>query len=106
MERGSLNSNVQVVANKMIGRDIEYRELRLYPYIDYCLKNGNELSRSRINDEEVEILEKLENEGHVLYQGGKIYVSKSFYDFLQEVLAVSYVDFEPMDAWLKVRANG
>lgn len=38
-KRGCLNPEVQKIAKGFLGREITTRELRLYPYIDYCIKN-------------------------------------------------------------------
>lgn len=42
--------------------------------------------------EEIEILNKLYDENHLIYSPEKVIVSRKFYDFLQDILAESYVD--------------
>ena len=38
--RGMLTEDVQHMAKKFLRREISVEELRLYPYIDYCIKTG------------------------------------------------------------------
>lgn len=59
IKRGCLNSKVQKIAKGFLGREITTRELRLYPYIDYCIKNGGFYKPEQINEDEVEILKKI-----------------------------------------------
>lgn len=90
--RGMLTEDVQHMAKKFLRRGISVEELRLYPYIDYCIKNGGQgWSYEKINPEEVKILNKLDREEHIIYSPEKIMVSKPFYDYMQDVLAISYV---------------
>lgn len=89
--RGMLTEAVQHMAKKFLRREISVEELRLYPYIDYCIKNGQGWSYEKINPEEVKILNKLDREEHIIYSPEKIMVSKPFYDYMQDVLAISYV---------------
>ena len=58
IKRGCLNSKVQKIAKGFLGREITTRELRLYPYIDYCIKNGGFYKPEQINEDEVEILKR------------------------------------------------
>ena len=65
--RGMLTEDVQHMAKKFLRREISVEELRLYPYIDYCIKNGQGWSYEKINPEEVKILNKLDREEHIIY---------------------------------------
>ncbi len=49
--RGMLTEDVQHMAKKFLRREISVEELRLYPYIDYCIKNGQGWSYEKINPE-------------------------------------------------------
>lgn len=89
--RGHLNTGIKEAAKAFLGREITVRELRLYPYIDYCLKNWGQIERCRINKEEIAILSNLEKERHLIMNGNVISVKKSFYDYMQQVLWLGYV---------------
>lgn len=89
--RGMLTDDIQHIAKKFLQREISIKELRLYPYIDYCIKNGQGWSYEKIDTEEIKILNELNQEEHIIYSPEKIIVSKPFYDYMQDVLAISYV---------------
>lgn len=92
MNRGIVTSSVNEKAKKFLGREITVTELRLYPYIDYCLKNGGFYDRKKIDHTENQILIKLENEKHIDRCGNMFFISKEFYDFMNDVLWDSYVE--------------
>lgn len=90
--RGILTTEIQNKANSFLKREISQKELRLYPYIDYSIKNGCQgWSYSKI-DEEIKILNRLYDERHIIYSPEKIIVTRNFYDFIQDILAISYVE--------------
>lgn len=91
-KRGILTDEIQNISKEFLGRKITTTELQLYPYLDFCLKNNNDMDRIKINDDEIDILEKLYDEGHVLHTVGSIICTKEFYDYVQNVLKVSYVE--------------
>ena len=91
--RGCLTDEIQQEAKKFLGREITTRELRLLPYIDYCLKNAFAFDNSKINDEERNILKQWENENCLVYSWVRgIESTKEFYDFIQRVLWLGYVE--------------
>ena len=93
-DRGFLCESIQEKAKKFLGEEITQKELRLYPFIDYTIKNGGYLDRSKIDDEERKILNERISQRHIFRSyDGYIFVSREFYDFMQDVLADSYVTF-------------
>lgn len=98
MRRGCLTDDIQKLANEFLKRDIDQVELRLYPYIDFVIKNTGLYKLEKINWEERDILIKLAVEGHIALRGGDgfeteyIYVTKDFYNYIQKVLWLSYVE--------------
>lgn len=92
--RGILNEKIQFKAKEVLGREITQTELRLYPYIDYVIKNGGYCDRSKLSREEQQLLyeypERLLNKDY----GGYIHISKEFYSFIQHCLWESYVEFK------------
>jgi len=92
MARGTLTDTIQSISKNFLNRKITVRELRLYPYIDFVMKNGKRLDPRKINGEEEQILSILNEEGHLSGGAGeKLHITKPFYDFMQEVLYISYV---------------
>jgi len=57
--RGMLTTDVNKIAEIMIGRKISLRELRLIPYIQYVMCNDRKLKIPLINAEERKILQKM-----------------------------------------------
>ena len=91
--RGILTDEIQKLAREFLGREITTRELRLYPYLDYVMKNNQKIEPSRVNGEERRILKKLKEEGHI--EGGALAMSKEFYDYINQVLWFS--SYQPGD---------
>lgn len=94
--RGTFTPKIHELSEKLLGRQMTITELRLLPYLDSCIKDfnilGNKLFGPKVNDDEIEFIHWLEEQGHVLWQGDKIMVTKEFYDFMKEVLWESYVE--------------
>lgn len=90
--RGYITEQIQEKSKKFLGRQLSQKELRLYPYIDYCIKNACQgWDYEKINSDELDILDQLYKENHIIYSSEKIIVSRDFYNFIQDVLADSYV---------------
>lgn len=95
MSRGCLTEQIQEVAKKFLGREITTNELRLYPYIDYVLKNGSHIDRTKLSIQEESIIDVWKEDGHLNWDYGAIIsVTKDFYDYMQEILWLSYVEVE------------
>lgn len=92
MNRGQLTDKIQKMAIKFLGREITQTELRLYPYIDYCLKNFGRYEVKKLNLEEWQILMQLACEFHIDLTNEHIFTTKKFYDFIQKILYESYVE--------------
>ena len=91
--RGVLTDKIQAKAKKFLQREISQKELRLYPYIDYSIKNGCQgWSYSKMDEEEIKILNRLCSEGYIIYSPEKVIVTRIFYNFMQDILAISYVE--------------
>ncbi len=89
--RGVINNHTQEISKKMIGREINQKELRLLPYIQYTLMNSHHLDIAKINQEEREILSKWRKEGFMEGGASEMSITKEFWDFMNEVLFYSYV---------------
>lgn len=89
--RGMLNEDAQRLAKEFLGRDITRTELRLYPYLDYLMKNEQKIDPQRLNQEDRDILKVLKQEGHI--EGGMsgLAMTKEFYDYINQVLWHTYV---------------
>lgn len=91
--RGMLTETITQKSQKFLNREITQKELRLYPYIDYCIKNAcQDWSYHKLDPEEIKILDLLSEEHHLVYSSEKIIVTRAFYDYMQDILAESYID--------------
>ena len=93
MTRGKLTEEIQKEAMEFLGREITLRELRLYPYFDYVMKNHQKLDPSKINAEEREIFMNLKKEGHMEGGATGLLMTREFYDYINRVLWIGYVDY-------------
>lgn len=91
MTRGCLNEEVQKIAKAFLKREITTTELRLYPYLDYLMKNEQRIDPRRVNQEDREILQTLRTEGHIEGGASGLSMTKEFYDYINQVLWYSYV---------------
>lgn len=90
--RGCLTKEIKEKAEKYLGREFTVTELRLYPYIQYCVMNGGYIERSKINAEERDILRNLESEKNLIRGfSGQIYPTREFWMFLNDIMADTYV---------------
>lgn len=90
--RGMLTEELQQKSQAFLKRHITIPELRLYPYIDYCIKNACQgWDYTKLNEKEMKILTMLMQEHHIVHSPEKIIISREFYDFIQDILAISYV---------------
>lgn len=89
--RGQLTNEIQEFARSFLGREITTRELRLYPYLDYVMKNEQKIEPKRVNQEERDILQKLREENHIEGGASGLSMTKEFYDYINQVLWLGYV---------------
>ena len=90
--RGALTKEIQKEAREFLGEELLITELRLLPYIDYCIKNGGEFSYGKINGEEQVILECWAERGYIEIGHRNVACTREFYDFIQRVLWLGYVE--------------
>ena len=89
--RGQLTDEIQDLAKSFLGREIDTTELRLYPYLDYQMKNEQRLDPRRCNGGDRKVLAVLRNEGHIEGGASGLSMTKEFYDFINQVLWFGYV---------------
>ncbi len=89
--RGRLTDEIQGLAKAFLGREIATTELRLYPYLDYQMKNEQKLDPRRCNSDDRKVLAVLRHEGHIEGGASGLSMTKEFYDYINQVLWFSYV---------------
>lgn len=97
--RGAVTPQIKELSKKLLGYEIGVRELRLMPYVQYCLMDSERVSR--INEEESEILVKWYDSGFItqgmtdsgrVMIGEKLKVTHEFWTSMNEILYFSYAD--------------
>lgn len=86
MGRGQLTDNIKVKYK------ITKEELRLMPYLQYCLMNNQSIDPCKISSEERKILSRWQKEGKITRSC--IYgcsITKEFWDQMAEILYETYV---------------
>lgn len=89
--RGALNDDIQKLAKDFLGREITTTELRLYPHLDYVMKNNQRIDPKCINQVDRDVLKILRSEGHIEGGASGLSMTKEFYDYINQVLWLGYV---------------
>lgn len=89
--RGQLTEDIQKLAKAFLGREITVKELRLYPYLDFVMKNEQRIDPNHITREERDILKILKAEEHIEGGASGLSMTKEFYDYINQVLWLGYV---------------
>ncbi|WP_373766346.1 hypothetical protein [Glaesserella sp.] len=89
--RGQLTEQIKQKSQDLLGYEITQKELRLIPYVLYCVMNASSIERARVNKEEFEILDQWEAKGFIQRNRTHLKISKSFYDASNELLWFSYI---------------
>lgn len=94
MGRGMLTDAVQAAATATLGRSITQHELRLMPYVQYCVINGDNLDPRKIRFDERAILAQWREAGLISGGASNLEVSKEFWCAMMHILWAGYVDIE------------
>jgi len=89
--RGALTEDIQKLAKNFLGREISTTELRLYPYLDFTMKNTQRIDPRVINQDDRDVLKTLKTEGHIEGGASGLGMTKEFYDYINQVLWQGYV---------------
>lgn len=90
-KRGMATTQVKQKSKQLLGYEIDTVELRLLPYIQYTMMNGQKIEPHKINSEERAILSKWRDAGHI--EGGMsgLAITRQFWDFVNELCWLAYV---------------
>lgn len=95
MGRGMLTEEVKAKALEVMGLPIDQVELRLMPYVHYCVINEQAMEPRKVNQTEREILQVWRDRGWL--EGGASaggpQITREFYDILNEIIWVGYIDY-------------
>ena len=90
--RGQLTQRIKDKSKELLGYEIDQRELRLMPYVQYVMMNNQKIDIRHINSEERQILSKWRKAGHIEGGAGGLGITRRFWEILCEILFLGYVD--------------
>lgn len=91
MSRGMLTDEISAKSKELLGYEITQGELRLMPYLQYCVMNDANLDIARINNAERRILMSWQDKGYIRSPSSALEISKPFYNAMCELLWLGYV---------------
>lgn len=91
-KRGQLTDRIKAYSLEKLGYEITLRELRLMPYLQYCVMNSQNIEPIKINQEEREILAKWRDNDFITGGAVDLKISKNFWDAICGILWLGYVD--------------
>jgi hypothetical protein len=91
--RGKLTNEIKAVSKKLLGYEINQKQLRLMPYIQYQMMNEQRIDPNKIETEERKILSEWREAGHI--EGGALGLSitKHFWNIINEILWLGYAAY-------------
>ncbi|MCU6241168.1 hypothetical protein [Enterobacter asburiae] len=93
-KRGELTEEIKQRGVELMGKEITQRELRLIPYVQYCLLNVGKLDPTKVNKEERDILSDWQKRGFISGGASGISCSERFWEVMHELLWMAYVDYD------------
>ena len=93
-KRGTLTDKIQEIAVKHTGSKITQEELRLLPYVQYVMMNGQKLDIAKISSSERDILKKWKDAEYIEGGASGLAITREFWDFMCDILFEAYVDTE------------
>lgn len=93
MGRGMLTTPVTNAALTWLGREITQDELRMMPYIQYCVMNDQNIDPNKIKANEREILSTWRALGYITGGASDLQITRHFWDSINAILWHGYVDY-------------
>lgn len=93
INRGQLTDEIKKKSKELLGYEINIEELRLIPYMHYTIVNSQRLNINQISQEERNILKKWEEAKHIKNSISKLSVTKKFWNIMNEILWLSYANY-------------
>ena len=95
MSRGVLTQEITNLSLELLGEEITTEQLRLLPYIQFCMMNSGYIDLTRINQSEWKCLFTWKANGNFdIVEDGKRIVSmtREFWDAMNAILYVAYIE--------------
>ena len=90
--RGVLTPEIKEKAEVYLHRDFSQKELRLYPYLQYCCINSEPVDWRKIDGEEKDIIDRLDIDGLLVWDcTSRIIPTREFWNFMCDIITDGYV---------------
>jgi len=89
--RGMITDEIKKISLQRLGYEINQAELRLMPYLQYCVVNNQNIAPIRITQEDREILSMWRNEGYISGGAADFEMTKDFWDDISQLIWLGYV---------------
>lgn len=86
-----LSEEIKQKSQELLRYEITQEELRLMPYVLYCVLNDQDVSPRHINAEERNILMEWQKKGFISSPSLHLRIRKDFYDMANELLWIGYI---------------
>lgn len=96
MSRGMLTEEIQIKYKELFDHDhdLTTRELRVLPYIQYCLINGGYIDLDKVDNDELRFIEDILSRNGCYLNDNILSCDIGFWVKLNSVLFISYVNRE------------
>lgn len=94
MSRGRLTPEIQALSKEMLGIEIDQKQLRIMPYLQYTMMNEQVLDARKLDGEEIAIISDWSMKKWIIYaeDGKYIRASEEFWIAMNRILYFSYVN--------------
>lgn len=91
-KRGQLTKRIKDKSKDLLGYDITQVELRLMAYAAYVMVNNQRIEPQKCNKDDRAVLKKWRAAGHIEGGATGLAITKEFWDAMQELIWLGYVD--------------
>lgn len=93
-KRGQLTRAIVAQSLVLLGKEISQAELRLMPYVQYCMVNDQAIQPSKINADERAILSDWRQRGWIEGGAAGMTMTEHFWKAIHDLIWVAYVIHE------------
>lgn len=93
-KRGQLTSQIIAKGRELLGKEINQCELRLMPYVQHCLINGQNIAPNKVNAEERALLSDWRERGWIRGGASDLEATEEFWHAMHDLLWLGYVTHE------------
>lgn len=93
--RGMITDEINAKAKELMGYEaLSSQELRLMPYLQYIIVNGQGVLHNRVNTEERAILDIWIKKGFISNVYEQLEMTKEFWNAISELIYLGYVNHD------------